>query len=416
MSKAAALNVSIERIQRDIEHLATLGQTPSGGVSRTSFSSADKQMRQWLHGQCQEHGLTMRTDGIGNIFIRAEGMNVPKAAPVCAGSHLDSVPEGGRYDGIVGSVAALEVLRVLGQAAPALQRPVEVVIFADEEGNYHHLLGSTALVDNFTWEELQQLRGREGDLLVDALSAMDWDPRHATRTALSSHDVHAFVELHIEQGPVLEESHTDIGIVTSIVGLAGGQLDFVGSQDHAGTTPMRLRRDPMQAAGSFLGQLARIASGTSSTAVLTCGLMEIEPGGTNVVPRLARLHLDFRDPDPDVLSQLEQRIIDCASNAANQYGVEASFRRMSVTAPVPLDPHIRALLREVALGRNLSVTDIPSGAGHDAQNMARLTPTAMIFIPSAGGKSHSPQEHSSWQDIEHGANVLLDGVVRLAQA
>lgn len=415
MGETQPLVVSLRRIRDDIEHLATLGGTEAGGVSRTSFSPADRQVRRWVLEQCREHGLTMRTDGIGNMFIRAKSLQGPGTAPVCTGSHLDSVPGGGRYDGIVGSVAALEVLRVLATAGPSLERPVEVVIFADEEGNYHHLLGSTALAQDYGWDELQQLRGRDGDLLVDALAGMGWDPREATRTALSSDDVYAFLELHIEQGPVLETSGTDIGIVTSIVGLAGGLLDFTGSQDHAGTTPMDVRRDPMQAAGAFLARLGDTAGGASPDAVLTCGLLDIDPGGTNVVPGLVRLHLDFRDPDPDVLAHLEQLIVACADEVAAGYGVEATYRHLSTNAPVPLDERLRGLLRDAAHSRGLTYADIPSGAGHDAQNMAQLTPTAMVFIPSTAGKSHSPLEHSTWESIEHGANVLLDGVLRLAR-
>jgi len=385
-------------------------------VSRTSFSPADQQVREWLGRQCTSYGLTMHTDGIGNIILGLPQAAVPAASPVWAGSHLDSVPEGGRFDGIVGSIAALEALRVIAERGIPLQRPVQAVIFADEEGNYHHLLGSTAMVANYPWAELAQLRGRDGDRLVDALAGMGWDPAEATGTARQAGDVHAFLELHIEQGPVLEAAGVDIGIVTSIVGLGGGQVTFTGRQDHAGTTPMRQRLDPMPAAGAFLAQLPAIAAAAGDAAVLTCGLIEAEPGGTNVVPHQVTAHLDFRDPHPQALASLEQGIIEAASAAAEAHGVQSRYTRHSITRPVPLDPVLQDELHLSAKAQGLSTTTLPSGAGHDSQNMAQIAPTAMVFIPSRHGRSHSPAEHSSWAAIENGANVLLDVLLGLASA
>src|SRR5699024_7520556 len=250
----------------------------------------------WVDQQCDEFGLARHTDGIGNIVITWGGDDQTDRAPVYAGSHLDTVPEGGRFDGILGSVAALEVLRTLSERRVPLTRPVGAVSFADEEGNYLHLLGSTALAEGDSWDQLQTFRGRDGDLLVEALAQLGWDPRAAAEVRWTPEEVHAFLELHIEQGPVLEAAGVDIGVVTSIVGLAAGRVEFVGRQDHAGTTPMGQRVDPMPAAGAFLAGLADIAARGSATAVLTCGLLEVSPGGTNVVPERVRLHLDFRDP------------------------------------------------------------------------------------------------------------------------
>jgi N-carbamoyl-L-amino-acid hydrolase len=410
------LKVSIDRIRRDIEHLATLGATPEGGVSRTSYSAADRQARQWLHDECERYGLHLRTDGIGNMFVELHGLAEQPGPTVYTGSHLDSVPNGGRYDGIVGAIAALEVMRGLAEARPALRYPVAAVIFADEEGNYHHLNGSTALVRNYTWDELQTLRGRDGDLLIDAIAAMGWDPQQATNTQLNPAQVAAFLELHVEQGPVLETSGTDIGVVTSIVGLGAAHLDFTGSQDHAGTTPMALRQDPMPAAGAFLSQLGDIAASVSESAVLTCGLTDIEPGGTNVVPQRARLYLDFRDTSMDRLHRLEQAITRAAEEAAAQHRVESQYHRLSLTEPVATDEQLQTLISRLAESRGFSTRRMHSGAGHDAQNMARITPTGMIFIPSIGGKSHSPQEYSTWDSIEKGATVLLDAVLELANS
>jgi len=408
------MHVSAERIRADIEHLATIGATATGGVSRTSFSAADRQVRDWVDQQCDEFGLARHTDGIGNIVITWGGDDQTDRAPVYAGSHLDTVPEGGRFDGILGSVAALEVLRTLSEQQVPLTCPVGAIIFADEEGNYHHLLGSTALAEGYSWDQLQTFRGRDGDLLVEALAQLGWDPRAAAEVRWTPEQVHAFLELHIEQGPVLEAAGVDIGVVTSIVGLAAGRVEFVGRQDHAGTTPMGQRVDPMPAAGAFLAGLADIAARGSATAVLTCGLLEVSPGGTNVVPERVRLHLDFRDPDLGVIHALEEAIIEAADRAGSQHQVRATYQRLSITPPVPLNPQVQDLVEISAHHRGLTTRHLASGAGHDSQNMARLTPTGMIFVPSVGGRSHSPQELTHWADIEQGANVLLDAVYTLA--
>jgi N-carbamoyl-L-amino-acid hydrolase len=410
-----AFAVSSARLRRDLEHVAGYGATASGGVSRTSFSAADRQVRAWLADECEQAGLALRTDGIGNVFVRLDAPGAPPGTPpVWAGSHLDSVPEGGRFDGALGSLAALEVARRLSEEQVPLRRPVEVVVFADEEGNYHHLLGSTALVRDFAPDELAELRGRDGDRLVDALQAMNWDLGAATRTAVPPGEVHAYIELHIEQGSVLESAGATIGVVTSIVGMGGGHLEFRGRQDHAGTTPMPLRRDALRGAGDLLVRLPEVARSVSENAVVTCGIVHVEPGGANVVPGLVRMSLDFRDPERQRLLDLEEATVAAARDAADRHHLEVSYTRESITDPVPLNARMQNLVATVAAGHGLPTLRLPSGAGHDAQNVARLAPTGMIFVPSVQGRSHSPAELSTWEDVEAGANVLLGMVHTLA--
>jgi N-carbamoyl-L-amino-acid hydrolase len=410
-----AFSVSAQRLRRDLEHVAGYGATASGGVGRTSFSAADRQVRAWLAAECEKAGLALRTDGIGNVFVRLDAPGAPAGTPpVWAGSHLDSVPEGGRFDGALGSLAALEVARRLAEERVPLRRPVEVVVFADEEGNYHHLLGSTALVRDFTPDELAGLRGRDGDRLVEALQAMGWDVGAAGRTAVRPGDVHAYVELHIEQGSVLERAGATIGVVTAIVGMGGGHLEFRGRQDHAGTTPMPLRRDALRGAGDLVVRLPEVARSLSKDAVVTCGIVQVEPGGANVVPGLVRMSLDFRDPDRRRLLDLEEAVAAAAREAADRHDLEVTYTRESITDPVPLDPRMQDLVASVAADRDLPALHLPSGAGHDAQNMARLAPAGMIFVPSVDGRSHSPAEWSTWEDVEAGANVLLGTVHALA--
>jgi len=402
-------------LRRDLEHVASYGATASGGVARTSFTDADRRVRAWLADRCEEAGLRLRTDAVGNVFMRLEAPGAPPdTPPVWAGSHLDSVPEGGRFDGALGSLAALEVVRRLAEERVQLRRPVEAVVFADEEGSYHHLLGSTALVRGFSADELAALRGRDGTRLVDALQAMGFDAQAATRVKLSPGDVHAYVELHIEQGAVLESAGATIGVVTAIVGIGSGWLEFRGRQDHAGTTPMALRRDALRGAGDLVARLPEVARSVSADAVATCGIVHVEPGAANVVPALVRLSLDFRDPDRGRLLSLEDAVVAAAHAAAERHALEVTYTRESIIDPVPLDPTMQELVATAAAERGLPALHLPSGAGHDAQNIARLAPTGMIFVPSVGGRSHSPAEATRWEDVEAGANVLLATVHALA--
>jgi N-carbamoyl-L-amino-acid hydrolase len=407
-----SLMVNIDRLRRDLEDVARFGAQPTGGITRTSFSGADRQVRAWLAQQAVDAGLTMRTDGIGNIFLRVAGGGA--GPPVWMGSHLDTVPDGGGFDGALGSLAALEAARRLAEERVPLRRPVEVAIFADEEGNYHHLCGSTALVRGYSADELATIRGRDGDLLVDALAAMGWDPQAATRVTIAPGSVHAFVELHIEQGAVLESEAVQIGVVTGIVGLGGGELVFTGRQDHAGTTPMPMRQDALRGAADLITRLPAVTASVSDAAVATCGVIETQPGATNVVPGLCRLQLDFRDPDRDRLLALEQAIVTAAEQAAGRHGVEVTYRRQSITDPVALDQRIQAVIESAARRLGLSTLRLPSGAGHDAQNLAKVAPTAMVFVPSVAGRSHAPAELTTWDDVGNGANVLLATVSELA--
>ncbi|MPZ26619.1 MAG: hydantoinase/carbamoylase family amidase [Micromonosporaceae bacterium] len=419
-----SLTVRIDRLRRDLEQVSRFGATAAGGVSRTSFSAADRQVREWLAGAAAQAGLTIRTDGIGNVFLRVDGGEVGgrdggevgggDGAPVWTGSHLDSVPDGGALDGALGSLAALEVARRLVEERVPVRRPVEVVVFADEEGSYHHLCGSTGLVRNYSADELSGLRGRDGDRLVDALAGMGWDPAAATRTAVRPGAVHAFVELHIEQGPILEARNAQIGVVTGIVGLGGGELVFTGRQDHAGTTPMRLRQDPLRGAAELVTRLPELAASVSQAAVATCGIVSVQPGAGNVVPETCRLQLDFRDPDRDRLLALEQAIVAAAEQAAGRHQLRVSYHRDSITDPVALDPRMQDLVESTATRLGLRTLRMPSGAGHDAQNLATLAPTGMIFVPSVAGRSHSPAELTTWDDVENGGNVLLAVVHALA--
>ena len=414
-----SLTVNMSRMRADLTSLSSIGRMTGGGITRTSFSAADLAAREWYQARCAQAGLVLRTDGIGNMFAEARGTGTaggagPAPAAVWSGSHLDTVPDGGAFDGAVGAVAALECVRRLAEERVELARPVRAVVFADEEGNYNHLLGSTAIARDFTRDELAVMTGRDGDRLVDAVTAIGWNPDALAGNQVDPEQVYAFVELHIEQGPNLEASGTDIGVVTSIVAMGGAVAEFRGRADHAGTTPMTRRQDPLRSAAQLIAALPAITAAVSDTAVATCGKLVTFPGGANVVPALVRMLLDYRDPDAGRLARLDEQLIAAARQAAAAHDVTLRWTAERPVAPVELDPRVRSAIDVRARGLGLSAVAMPSGAGHDAQNMATLAPTGMIFVPSRDGRSHSPAEHTDWEDIENGANVLLATLTHLA--
>jgi beta-ureidopropionase / N-carbamoyl-L-amino-acid hydrolase len=409
------LRVNGKRLRADLDSLARIGRAPSGGINRTAFSKADADSRQWYRDRCVAAGLDLSLDGLGNMFAQRADAGSDLAA-VWTGSHIDTVPDGGPLDGALGTVAALECVRRLAETGIELPRPIRSVVFADEEGNYSHLLGSYGLAHGYDDTALAEMRGRDGDRLVDALDGWQWRQGEPTSTRADPASIHAFVELHIEQGPHLEKAGTPIGVVTSIVGLGGGRMEFHGQADHAGTTPMNLRRDALRAAGAFVVALPQVAASVSRDAVITCGLLHLEPGGSNIVPRLAALTLDYRDPDRERLDQLTEAIHVAADRAAVEHDVEAKWHPEVSIDPMPMNAGIRDVIKKAATRCELECTDIASGAGHDSQNIATLAPTGMIFVPSHDGRSHSPAEHTDFVYLEQGANTLLQTLVQLAES
>jgi N-carbamoyl-L-amino-acid hydrolase len=411
------LRVDAERLRRDLDSLAEIGRVPprtGGGISRTAYSPADAQARQWYADRCDAAGIRLHLDGLGNMVARPATADRSLPA-VWSGSHIDTVPNGGPLDGALGVVAALECVRRITEAGLELPRPVNAVVFSDEEGNYNgRLLGSYGLSHGYSATDLESMTGRDGDRLLDALAKWSWADGSPTDTRLAPGTVHSFVELHIEQGPRLFDSGHDIGVVTSIVGLCGAAVSFLGRADHAGTTPMTMRRDALRAAADFLNRLPALAAATSQAAVITCGRITVEPGGANVVPRLTTLSLDFRDPERGNIEVLRRRLEEEARAVAEANSVDVEWRAQPIVDPVPMNESIRATIGAAADALGLSRIDLPSGAGHDAQNMAHLAPTAMIFVPSKDGRSHSPAEYTDFAAIEHGANVLLTTLIRLA--
>ncbi len=402
------------RLRADLAELAQIGRTPAGGVSRTAYSAADAEARSWYAARCRDAGFELSLDGLGNMFAGPPRTG-PARTEVWTGSHLDTVPEGGAFDGAVGAVAALECVRAIADAGVELPRAVRAVVFADEEGYFGgRLLGSYGLAHGYRRAELDSITGVNGERLAEVLSRWRWASGDATDTRIAPGRIHAFVELHVEQGPRLEQERADIGVVTAITGLCGARVEFAGQPGHAGTTPMTGRRDALVGAAAFVSALPDLAAAVSADAVVTCGTLQVWPGAANVIPGRVSLTLDFRDPDRQQLATLRDRLQAAAMATAAAHGVTAAWHRQPLIDPVPMHGGVRRTIIRSAAALGLSRMDLPSRAGHDSQNMALLGPTGMIFVPSRDGRSHAADEYTSFDAIAGGADVLLATLLDLA--
>ena len=405
------VRIKLARLRKDLEELGEIGTTPEGGVWRSSFSEADMEARHWYVKRLEEAALQHWVDAAGNIYAR-----VGEGSPaVIAGSHLDSVPNGGRFDGVLGVMAALECLRSINDHGVQPKLPIEAVAFTDEEGRFGGFVGSFAVIGTMTYEEILRRRDLRGMPLADVMRQVELDPTNVGAARRNPKDIKAYVELHIEQGPILESMEVPIGVVQGIVAGSRTWITFHGRADHAGTTPMAMRQDAFLGAAEF-GLRARelVLMEGSGTTVGTVGVMDLKPGASNIVPDTAFLTLDLRDISGEVLQRLLERVGILAHETAEKWGLEVTVERMRLSEAAQMSPHIQAVIDEVARNLGHKTHWMNSGAGHDAQVMAKITEAGMIFVPSRQGRSHSPAEFTDWDHVENGANVLLNTLLRLA--
>ena len=405
------LRVDRQRLLGALAALAQIGQDPEGGVTRPAFSPADMQARHWLSRRMEELGMRVAVDAVGNVCGRlGEGNRA-----LLLGSHTDTVPRGGYLDGALGVVSALECLRVLLEAGRRPSLPIEVVSFQDEEGRFKGLLGSRAFVGDLSAGEVASARDPAGSSLVEAMRGAGCDPGAATCVARPRGAYTAYVELHIEQGPRLETAGVPVGIVGAIVGIRRLQVTFEGRPDHAGTTPMNVRRDAFAAAMRFISRAGELfqSQGTPDT-VWNVGVFQLAPGVANIVPARAEFILEYRDSALDVLDRLEKQLREAAAAVGADQQAPPQVTRTLEVPPTPMDPAVRDAISAGAAGLGLAALPLHSGGGHDAMMIARVAPAGMIFVPSVGGRSHCPDEATRPEDIEAGANVLLQTVLRLA--
>lgn len=407
-SSQPQLSVNGRRIISHLNALGEFGKNPQGGVSRVAYSEADRQGREYVLGLMRGAKLDAGIDAAGNLVGRRPG-TAKNLQPMLMGSHIDSVPEGGNYDGVVGSLSAIEVAQTLSENNLTSRHPLEVIIFQNEEGG---LIGSRAIDGQLTETELD-LVSRSGKTIREGIKFIGGDPARLASVVRKRGDIAAYLELHIEQGGILETEKIDIGVVEGIVGINWWDVTIEGFANHAGTTPMNQRQDALLAAARFIQAVNRIVTSIPGRQVGTVGRIQALPGAPNVIPGKVVLSLELRDLDAGKIGSLYGEIHTEAQQIAAASKTKFDFKEINVNIPAPTDARVRQVIFESAKELGLSTKLMPSGAGHDAQDMARLAPVGMVFVPSVGGISHSPREFSKPQDITNGANVLLHTLLKL---
>jgi len=401
------IRVNGDRLLGDIASLARIGGTAAGGVSRPAYSDLDVEARGVVRDWMRAAGLAARVDAAGNTFGGRPGQE--SLPPLIIGSHTDSVPDGGRFDGPLGVLSALEVARTLNEQSIKLRHPLEVVDFQNEEGG---LVGSRIVAGRFEREALE-LRAVSGFTIREGIARLGGMPDRLSEAQREVGSVAGYLELHIEQGRILERAKLDIGVVEGLVGINYSEVTFNGVASHAGTTPMADRHDALLAAARFVDAVHDAVVGRPGRHVGTVGRLAVFPGGANVIPGRVVLTLELRDLDPAVVASLFGTISGRANDIAERTGTTVSMTPTHSNAPSPTHPAVQDAVRRAATALGLTTHDMVSGAGHDAQNMAVLGPSGMIFVPSVNGISHSPAELTRDEDIVNGANVLLGALLQL---
>jgi allantoate deiminase len=401
------------RLWNRLRELAEIGRHEEGGVARLSFTPEERAAKDLVASYMREAGLAVREDAVGNLFGRREGRD-PDAPAVLVGSHVDSVRNGGDFDGPLGVLGGIEVLQTMDEEGVETERPVEVVAFTDEEGARFSLgmIGSRALTGELSREDLRH-EDQNGVSIAEAMREAGLDPATIGEAARSSDSLAAYLELHIEQGKVLEGEGLPVGIVTGIAGPVWLRLSLSGEAGHAGTTPMGARRDALAAAAEVVGIVEEEAAATGST-VGTVGQIGARPGGINIIPGRVELSLDLRDIDEAARDGVEGRIRERAGEACGRRGIGLEFEEIQRLPPAPCSGEIRAAIAAACEGEGIRPYSLPSGAGHDGMHVAGLCPMGMIFVRSRDGISHNPREWSSPEDCEAGCKVLYSAVLDVA--
>ena len=404
----APLRVNGARLNAHLAALSQYGKNPQGGVSRVAYSDADKASRPYIMQLMRDAKLDVSIDAAGNMVGRRAGKDA-SLKPILFGSHTDSVPLGGMYDGDVGSMGAIEVAQTLAEQGIVTRHPLEVVIWQNEEGG---LWGTHAATAELTPAELATV-SNSGKTIREGIAFLGGDPDHLERTRRAKGSIAAYLELHIEQGGTLEKERLDIGVVEGIVGIHQWNVTVTGFQNHAGTTAMDDRHDALLSAARFIEAVNRIVTGEPGRQVGTVGRIAAFPGAPNVIPGKVECTLELRDLDPKKIDALYAKVEAEAKRIGAMNGTTFSFVQFTNNIPAPTDPRIQAMVAASATELGLTHKKMPSGAGHDAQDVAQIGPVGMIFVPSIGGISHAPKEFSRPGDITNGANVLLNTLLKV---
>src|SRR5262245_7121384 len=405
------MNVDRKRLEQSIEELGRIGQTPRGGLTRLALTDEDKRGRDWMVARMRDAGLTVTVDQMGNIFGQRPG--TAALPPIMMGSHVDSVPTGGRYDGQLGVLCGLEVIRSLNDQKLPTRHPITLAIFTGEEGARFQpaMIASGVMAGKIPLEDAYNARDKDGFRLVDELERIGYlgaEPCVPRR-------LRAYLELHIEQGPVLEEEGLSVGVVEGIVAISWSRLTIENVQDHAGPTPMRVRHDALVAAAEVVSGVRRMARTIGGDLVATVGTLTVSPNIVNAIPGRVTLSIDLRDPQEATLERARSMVDRVVRTACRREGVRHALEHYWSVPYTPFAAEVVDAVEQAARDSGARYRRIRSGAGHDAQYMAAIAPAGMIFVPSRGGRSHCEAEFTAIEDIEPGANTLLSAALALAE-
>ncbi|WP_047983328.1 Zn-dependent hydrolase [Ornithinibacillus californiensis] len=407
------MKANTKRIEKHIRKLSEFTATPNKGITRLTYSQEDLLARNYIKEQMEAYGLTVREDGLGNIFGKLPGTK--KDAPsVLVGSHFDSVPNGGAYDGAAGVVAGLEVAALFQENNLTPTYPLEIIAMVEEEGTRFEggLMGSRGIAGALGEFAQNQIKDRQGIIVAEAMKNIGLDP--TKDTCRDPKSIKAFLEMHIEQGPILEEAKTPIGVVEAIVGLTQLEVTIKGKAGHAGTTPMDRRSDALVAAATIIAKLPAIAMEIGEGTVITVGRHEVFPNGANVIPDKVLFSVDIRSGKEEHIQQAIQKTKDVIKSYQEQ-GIQTSIEQSFYIPPKELSPEIRTLLRESCNQLDIPYLTMNSGAGHDAMIFSGITDVGLIFVPSKDGLSHCPEEWTDVMDLAVGVDVLYDAAKKLTE-
>ncbi|MED1467650.1 Zn-dependent hydrolase [Bacillus salipaludis] len=409
------MEISLDRILTDLENVIQFNKTPQNGCTRFSYSKEDRMARDYLMTKMNELGMSIKVDGIGNIRAKfCEGLQTPS---IMIGSHIDTVENGGKYDGLIGVLAALETIRVLKEEKVELDQPIELIIFAEEEGSNFGvtMLGSKVLTGKLTLEQLKSIKNETGLSVYEVCKNFGLNVDAVEAEQISKNEVDSMIELHIEQGAVLENEKKSIGIVQAIAGMKTFKVTLEGDSNHAGTTPMNLRADPMVGASKVITHIQNAAKTLAlPTTVATVGKIFCEPNMANVIPKKVEFFIDIRDVELEGIEAVVNHLTEIVRVATKENSLKSHIELIGKSNSVKLSSRIINLIVEAAIASDSNYMKMNSGAVHDSAMMADVTDVGMIFIPSIRGKSHSPEEFSTLEDIKAGCNLLLKTVKSLA--
>jgi len=407
----------VERIKNDIENLREFNATPGKGLTRFSLTEEDRGARNYLKKELQKLDIEIYEDAAGSLVARRDG-TVKDAPVVMIGSHFDSVKNGGHFDGPAGVIMALEILRVMEENDVKTKYPIEFVAMIEEEGGRFGggVFGSRAMTGQVDYQELLDFKDADGISMAEAFEDFGFDPKKIEEAKRDPEELKAFIELHIEQGPVLENEEKDVGIVDFIVGINQIRVKIEGRADHAGTTPMDMRKDALSSAAEVISEIKNFAIEAGHGTVATVGNLNVKPGAANIVPAEVEFSVDIRSKKLNCIEEVKDKIDQALAAIKAEYAVDYSVQDMLMIEPVELSQEIFNIFKEESKRIGLNSKEMISGAGHDAMIMAAITDVGLIFVPSKNGRSHTPEEWTDYADLQKGIELIYHTVLKVGEA